>query len=120
MGQINIKLRRVQDGGIAHWCPGCGEIHILPSSWYFDGNLESPTFRPSFRHNGLQRVFIDGKWTGEWRRDATGNTIPYTCHYNVVAGELQFCNDCTHALVNQKVPIPDLPAGFTDEELSSW
>ncbi len=117
MGQINYKLRRVENG-IAHWCPGCEEIHILPASWYFDGNLEAPTFRPSFKHSGIQRVFVDGKWTGEWKRDVAGNTIPYICHYNVVAGKLQFCADSTHALAGKEVPIPDLPPGLTDEELS--
>jgi len=98
-----------------HWCPGCEEIHILPDRWSFDGNLESPTFQPSFKHDDVQRVFADGKWTGEWKRDANGNTIRYVCHYVLTAGVLNFCGDCTHALVGKSVPLPKLPGGLTDE-----
>jgi hypothetical protein len=113
VGQVSSKLRRVE-GGFAHWCPGCGEMHILPDRWSFDGNLESPTFTPSFRHSGIQRVFVDGNWTGEWKRDANGNTIPYICHYILTSGNLQYCGDCTHALAGQTIPLPPLPEGFTD------
>ena len=46
-------------------------------TWAFDGNLESPTFKPSFEQSGVRRVFDStGKWTGEWMRDAGGNTMP--------------------------------------------
>src|SRR5208282_539368 len=79
MGQVSSTLRRVE-GGFGHWCPGCNEMHILPKSWNFDGNLERPTFTPSFRHSGIQRVFVNGNWTGEWKRDASGNTVPSICH----------------------------------------
>ena len=107
-------MRRGQ-GGFFHWCPGCEEMHILPDSWTFDGNLEKPTFTPSFKHEGIQRVFVDGKWTGEWKRDGNGNTIPYICHYVLTAGMLNFGGDSTHALASQVVPLPVLPPGFTDE-----
>jgi len=113
MGQVNKILRRIQ-GGYAHYCPGCEEMHRLPDGWSFDGNLNSPSFTPSFRHEGVQRVIVSGLWTGEWKRDANGNTIPYICHYVLTAGVLNFCGDCTHALVGKSVPIPDLPEGFTD------
>jgi len=89
-------------------------MHKLPDGWVFDGNLESPTFSPSFRHSANQRIFADGKWTGEWKRDASGNPIPFTCHYILTAGVLNFCSDCTHALVGQLVPLPPLPEGFVD------
>jgi len=114
MGQISSTLRRVQ-GGFAHWCPGCKEMHILPDRWTFDGNLENPTFSPSFKHSFIQRVFVNGEWTGEWKRDAGGNTIPYICHYNLIAGQLQFCVDSTHALAGKTVSLPKLPEGLTDE-----
>ena len=113
LSQASSVLRRA-DEGFANWCPGCEEMHILPDSWQFDGNLEKPTFRPSFKHSCLQRVFVEGNWTGEWKRDASGNTIPFVCHYNLVAGQLQFCSDCTHAMVAKTVPLPQLPQGLTD------
>lgn len=93
------------------------EMHKLPDSWEFDGNLSSPTFRPSFKHSGLKVVKVDGKWTGDWVHDAQGNTVPDICHYNVTAGQLQYCNDCTHEFINQTIPIPDLPEELTDAVL---
>ena len=114
MGQASGTLRRVE-GGFGHWCPACEEMHVLPKSWTFDGNLEKPTFRPSFKHSGLQRVFANGNWTGEWKRDANGHTIPFICHYHLVGGELQFCSDSTHALAGKTVALPKLPEGLTDE-----
>lgn len=113
MSQVSSKLRHYR-GGYAHWCPGCEEMHTLPDSWTFNGNLESPTFTPSFKHEGLKRVFVNGNWTGEWKRDGAGNTIPFICHYHVTAGELNFTSDSTHGLAAKKVPMPPLPEGLTD------
>ena len=90
-------------------------MHPLPDGWNFDGNLESPSFRPSFKHSGLKVVIVDGKRTGEWVHDAAGNTVPSICHYFVTAGQLQFCGDSTHALAGKTVPMPDLPEELTDE-----
>lgn len=91
MNQVSSKLRRAE-GRYFHWCPGCEEMHPLPDRWKFDGNLESPTFAPSFSHSG------------------PGGT----CHYILAAGKLNFCPDCSHALAGKTVPLPDLPAGVTD------
>lgn len=114
MNQVSSKLRR-EENGFIHWCPGCLEMHVLPDSWKFNGNLESPTFTPSFKHEGLQRVFVDGNWTGEWKRDENGSTIPFLCHYVLTSSVLNFQGDCTHALVGKSIPLPSLPEGFTDE-----
>lgn len=92
-------------------------MHILPDSWAFDGNVESPTFSPSFKHEGIQRVFVDGRWTGEWKKDCNGGTIPFICHYILTAGQLNFCGDSTHSLAGQTVALPPLPEGFTDASL---
>jgi hypothetical protein len=113
VGQVSSVLRRVQ-GGYAHWCPGCNEVHILPDSWKFDGNLESPTFQPSFKHELVRREFKDGRWTGEWLRDAQGNTIAAVCHYTLTSGMIQFHPDSLHALAGQNVSLPKLPDGLTD------
>lgn len=93
-------------------------MHPLPDSWTFDGNLEKPTFRPSFKHTGVKIVKVDGKWTGEFVRDAAGHTVPCVCHYHLTAGQLQFCVDSTHALAGKTVPLPDVPKGLTDEEFA--
>ncbi len=113
MGQVSAKLRRYE-GGYAHWCPACEEMHILPDSWTFDGNLESPTFSPSFKHGGVQTVKVNGEWTGEWVLGPDGKALPMICHYILTAGVLNFCGDCTHGLSGQSVPLPDLPAHARD------
>jgi hypothetical protein len=113
MGQVSSKLRRATTG-FMHWCEACEEMHILPDGWTFDGNLESPTFQPSFKHSGVQRVFVDGEWTGEWKRDADGKPIPYVCHYILTGGVLNYCGDCTHAMAGKSVPLPVLPPEMRD------
>ena len=114
MGQVSSKLRRAVNGYV-HWCPGCEESHILPDGWMFNGDLENPTFTPSFKHDGqARRIFVDGNWTGEWLRDANGNVVPYVCHYILTAGILNYCGDCTHGLAGQSVPLPILPEGLRD------
>lgn len=111
--QVSAKLRRAE-GGYLHWCPGCGEMHLLPDGWTFDGNLEAPTFSPSFLHRGYKRVFADGRWTGEWQKDTGGNPIPMVCHYILTAGVLHFCGDSQHHFAGQSMPLPDLPLYLQD------
>jgi hypothetical protein len=104
---VEQVLQRVE-GGYKHWCPGCGEDHVLPDSWSFDNDLEKPTFMPSFKHSGVRRVFVKGEWTGDWIRDTNGDTVPYVCHYHLISGQLQFCSDSTHALAGKTVLLPPL------------
>lgn len=89
-------------------------MHPLPDGWQFNGNVDRPTFSPSFRHCMLLQVFKDGKWTGEWRRDGDGNVIQATCHYVLTDGILNFCDDCTHELAGKSMPLPELPEGIAD------
>lgn len=111
--QAGRFLRKATDGH-AHWCPGCKEMHHIPSSWGFDGDLEKPTFTPSVRISGKQCVLVDGEWTGEWVRGADGKALDGCCHYNLTAGQLHFHPDSTHALAGSIVALPDLPAGHRD------
>jgi hypothetical protein len=113
MGQVSKTLRRAEDG-YAHWCPGCQQMHRLPDSWAFNGDVNCPTFSPSFKHEGKQRVFVNGQWTGAWIRDAGGTPKSFVCHYILTDGILNYCNDCTHELAGQSVPLPELPEGLTD------
>ena len=114
MSVVSKVLRR-HTLGFAHWCPGCKEMHTLPDSWTFNGNVDKPTFTPSFRHSGMKRVLEYGRWTGHWYRDADGNPIPHVCHYILTAGQLEFCSDSTHDLAGQTVPLPELPEMFTSD-----
>ena len=120
MGQVSSVLRRAV-GGYLHWCPGCQEIHLLPDSWNFDRNIECPTFHPSFKHQGLQRVFVDGNWTGEWKRDAVGKhdfgltSVTILC----TPGNWRFGADCTHAFARRRKTVvlpPVCTDGLRDEE----
>ena len=98
MSQVSSKLRRAV-GAYIHWCPGCEEMHQLPDSWQFDGNLEEPTFSPSFRHSGY-----------------SSHHQPRICHYTLVKGILNFCGDSTHQLAGMSVPLPSLPKAMIDNE----
>lgn len=90
-------------------------MHILPDRWQFDGDLENPTFHPSFRHTGCQLEIVNGKWVEPWwKRDAEGNTIPSCCHYVLTKGILNFCVDCTHSMAGKVVPLPVLPEHLRD------
>lgn len=113
MSQVSPYLRKVQ-GGHGHWCPACEEMHVIPDSWSFDGNVDLPTFNPSVKITGKKCVVVDGKWTGEWVRDVSGRAVDSCCHYHLHAGELKFCGDCTHAHAGKKVLLPLLPVGFID------
>lgn len=117
--QAGKYMRRASDR-YAHWCPACQEMHSLPDGWQFNGNVEKPTFSPSFRHTGIKRNVVGGRWVGEgkeaWLYDAAGQPIPEVCHYILTDGVLNFCGDCTHSMAGKSVPMPELPAGYQDQE----
>ncbi len=102
MSQLSAKLRgSFEEPG--HWCPGCEEMHVLPwkrGGWTFDGNVDAPTFTPSFRHSYKAEL------------------SEQVCHYILTTGVLNFCGDCTHDLAGKSVPLPDLPIELQDEPLS--
>lgn len=82
------KLRMTTQG-LLWWCPGCKDAHPA-RGWTFDGNMESPTFAPSFLTRG---------------DDGT------VCHCFVEKGMVRFrIEDTTHELKGQTVPLPDWPA----------
>lgn len=86
------------------WCPGCdiahrpqvvGEDGSVPAGpcWDWDGNLEAPTFSPSYLT----------WWT-------TGpEQTEHRCHSFIRAGHWEFLGDCTHALAGQTVPMVPVP-----------
>lgn len=89
MPKVSNTLWKTQSGHW-HWCPACFDMHPLPNSWEFDENLESPTFKPSFKHR-------------------FGKKMSKVCHYILTDGILNFCKDCTHELAGQSVRLPELP-----------
>jgi hypothetical protein len=126
--QAGPKMRRTTQG-YAWFCPACKEMHPLPDGWKFDGNLERPTFSPSFRYGPLIQTVNDenGQWLGAWLAcDKDGNVVErvglqagdvpvmWCCHYIITAGQVAYCVDCTHAMKGQTIPMPDLPSWHRD------
>ena len=107
MGQVSSKLRRGQDCYFWH-CPACAEMHPLPDSWAFNGNLESPTFKPSFKHTGIRFAAYTPEGIG------IGARVERVCHYIVTDGQVAYCGDCWHTSANQTIPMPPLPPEYCD------
>lgn len=92
------------------WCPACEEPHAATVArwegrdgpvWNFDGNLEVPTFAPSFR---VSTVRGDGQQRTK-------------CHFFIRSGRIEYCSDSPHSLSGQTVPMVDWDS---DERLRSW
>lgn len=105
-------LRIAEGGRLLFHCPGCKEMHQVQVGegsgprWGFNGDYDRPTFTPSVLVGGHKVIRDDqGKWTGEWERDASGNPVPSVCHSFVRDGRIEFLGDCTHALASQAVPL---------------
>jgi hypothetical protein len=100
-----MKTRLASGTDVRHlifWCPGCDEPHAPTiegnAPWTWNGDRERPTLSPS-----LKVSYHDGR----------------LCHSYVRDGQIQFLDDCTHALKGQTVPIPEWPRdnwGGLDEE----
>ena len=97
MSKVSPYLRRAE-GRYMHWCPGCNRMHPLPDGWTFNGDVNRPTFTPSFKHTIGQNP--DGSFI--------------TCRYILTNGVLNFCNDCHHPLSGKPVPLPELPEHATE------
>ena len=118
MSQVGSKMRKIghregySAGGLAHWCPACEEVHAFaidhPNShgaiWTWDGNVENPTFSPSMNIviNPVGHKHHNPEYPSE------------VCHYFLQNGVIQYLADCTHALKNQRVILPVLPAHLRD------
>lgn len=71
-------------------CPGCCGAHFITTKgerplWQWNGDLERPTVTPSIL------VTLAGA----------------RCHLFIRDGNIQFLDDCDHALKGQTVPLPD-------------
>lgn len=90
--------RRIDVAGVENieWsCPGCGCMHTIPVSgpyaWGFNGDWARPTLTPSVLERG--EGFIE---------DDVYVVAPYRCHFYLIAGMIEFLEDCTHKLRGTK------------------
>jgi hypothetical protein len=99
-----------EKANVAIFCPGCKTHHVIatkvPQSngalWAFNGSMEAPTFTPSL----LVRT---GKYVpGHEAFDDEGYNLSSICHSFIREGKIQFLGDCTHALKNQTVDLPEV------------
>lgn len=109
MGQVSSKLRH-SSTGYFWFCPACEEMHPLPDGWTFDGDLEAPTFSPSFKHDWNCGPLIELP-----KRE--GRNV---CHYIVTAGRVAYCGDCTHSMAGQTIDMPTLPPRYQDGPQCQW
>ena len=111
MSAMGPKLRRLEGGRVAFWCPACSRAHYVTmrsatgDGWGYNDDADVPTFTPS----------VVTKYNGS---DAGQNGAPPAmCHLYVTNGRILFLGDCTHAFKGQTVDLPDLPACYVDEVL---
>lgn len=101
--------------GLQFWCPACNEAHVIrvcgEKPWTWNGDLERPTIDPSVKCEST--VLLPEAYAMMDRHEQPpGGIYPSKatcCHSVVTDGMIRFCGDCTHALVNQTVPLPDWP-----------
>lgn len=120
MSALGSKLRRLQGGLVAFWCPGCNEPHQLRvegeagSARGWNGDGDRPTFTPSV-------LVTVGHYCAGWSGPecwctarARGEDWDFecsACHSFVTDGQVLFLGDCTHKLAGQTVALPDYPEG---------
>lgn len=124
MSALGTKLRRLEGGKIMFRCPGCKEAHMIAVEpvdgpvWGFNGNGDAPTFTPSVLVTGRDFTPAGEAEYEAWcaagypSRDGLPpfESAPMVCHSFVTNGQIQFLGDCTHALANQTVDLPDWEA----------
>jgi len=105
MSQRKVRPFGSVPGIFEFYCAGCKMEHVfytvkdVPNrpTWLFNGDLDKPTLSPS--------LLVEFTW-GEER-------TPCRCHSFIKEGNIQYLNDCTHALAGQTVPL--LPIDEIDD-----
>jgi hypothetical protein len=81
------KLWRADEKTLVFECPGCGYGHPFDTTrWTWNGSMEKPTFHPSLL------IMSPAK----------------RCHSFVRDGNIQFLNDCAHALAGKTIELPEV------------
>lgn len=88
-------------------------MHVVNSGWKFNGDYDRPTFQPSVlvRSGHYAPGFRPGDncWcTYNADHPDESNSLRFNCeqcHSFVIGGQIQFLNDCSHALAGKTVPL---------------
>lgn len=102
MGNV---LEQVENSDILiFWCPGCKEYHQISSTkWEFNGDLEKPTFSPSYL------TWADPNPNAISTYDPTGkHRNGFRCHSFIKEGKIEFLSDCSHKLAGQTVDMTEV------------
>lgn len=107
---MSARVRRTTDG-ISFHCPGCGDIHAIPTSrvsaWGWNGSLDKPTVTSSIDvktgHYASHWKPGDACWCGK----DYGFTC-YRCHSTISDGVIYFAPDSTHAFAGKQMDLPDV------------
>lgn len=83
-------------------CPGCNMVHTIDTSWTWNGNVDMPTFSPSY---------LTTNWNGLYDDE----TRMIRCHSYINDGLITFLTDCTHQFAGKTVEIPE----FTKTDIYS-
>lgn len=118
MKTLSTKLREAEGGVLLFHCPGCSDIHsvrIAEGFYYWNGNVERPTFSPSIRvhtgHYSPAHQSGAGCWCA-YNAAHKANPSPYRCvrcHSIVHDGKISFESDSTHVLAGLSQELPDWP-----------
>lgn len=99
MNKIGTKLRGMDGGRVAFYCPGCQRMHQVsvmggPPVWEWNWDGDAPTFTPS--------IFVNPP-------GPTHTEHAPSCHSFVRGGMIEFLPDSTHPLAGQTVPLQPAP-----------
>lgn len=126
MGQIS-RFLRTHGSGLSFWCQACREAHPFTVStdgvkgWQWNGDTERPVFSPSFLITGLQiERDENGRWNGNYVRDANGDPKPLRCHSFIGCngaqpGQIIYLSDSSHDLAGTVVDLAPFPARVLDD-----
>ncbi len=93
-----IKVR-VTETELVFRCPaGCREHRVPRNRWTLTGSAENPTITPSVRET------VNPKDHPHYQPRAATSV----CHCVVTDGMIHFCDDCTHELAGQHMPLEEI------------
>lgn len=98
---------------IFFWCQGCNQHHCINKSWGYNEDPINPTFSNSILckngHFGNNHKEGDNCWCNFHERYPESlHPVPYACgicHSFIRNGNIEFLDDCTHALAGTTLPL---------------